>query len=123
MDGTDRLKRPLRRRRSNSQEDANRICILGSSEWSVQSTTKMKRLQFCNSQTRSSVSRARLRARVPGSCSDSNVQGARKRHWNFRKYGTSKLRFPHAKEFPRSLLAVWARALKNVASHVLSRRV
>ena len=39
---------------------------------------------------------------------------ALRRHWNNRKCGAIKLRFPHAKEILRKLLAVLARALKNV---------
>ena len=34
------------------------------------------------------------------------------RHWNNRKYGASKLRFPCAKQFLRRLSAIWARTLK-----------
>ena len=38
------------------------------------------------------------------------LKGALKHHWNNRKYGASKLMFPHAKEFHRKLSAIWARA-------------
>jgi hypothetical protein len=37
MDGPDRVKKPLRRSRLKSHEEANGICTLGSAEWSVQS--------------------------------------------------------------------------------------
>jgi hypothetical protein len=39
-----------------------------------------------------------LRRRIRGS----------KSHWNNRKYGASKLRFPRAKELLRNLSVVWA---------------
>ena len=42
------------------------------------------------------------------------LPGAQKRHWKNRKYGASKLRFPHAKEFLLKLSGVWDRALRNV---------
>jgi hypothetical protein len=44
-----------------------------------------------------------------------NLKGELKRHWNKRKYGASKLRFPHAKEFLQKLSAIWAHTLKNVS--------
>ena len=51
-----------------------------------------------------------------------NLQGTPRRHWNNRKYGGSKLKLPHAKEFLRKLFAFSAHTLKNFASPVIGRK-
>ena len=51
-----------------------------------------------------------------------NLWETLRRHWNNRKYGASKFRCPHAKEFFRKLSAIWATPSKIFASPGLSRK-
>lgn len=47
------------------------------------------------------------------------VYGSVRRHWNSRKYGAGKLRFPHEKEFVLKFSAVSVLSFGNFASPIL----
>ena len=64
--------------------------------------------------TKGRTSRAAARA--------AKLNEALRRHWNNKKYGASKPRFPYAKEFLRKVSANSTCALKTFASTVLRRK-